>query len=189
MFYNGRTGTPYTWVFSNDANGDSVAGWDPVYIPSANDPKVAFAPGTSPAVIQQFYDYLSHDKYLRDHRGQIAGRNGAHTPWINTLDLSMQQEIPGIFAGNKGILRLDIFNFLNLLNKKWGDVQNTGIYPTRTLAAYSGVNAQGQYVYTLPTNKAGQYSPQALQVYDGGFYDPSRVVSRWSMMATVKYTF
>jgi len=189
MFYNGRTGNPYTWVFSNDANGDSVSGWDPVYIPTANDPKVAFAPGTSAAVIQQFNDYLAHDKYLRDHRGQIAGRNGARTPWINTFDLSMQQEIPGIFAGNKGILRLDIFNFLNLLNKKWGDVQNTGIYPTRTLAAYSGVNAQGQYVYTLPTNKAGNYAPQALQVYDGGFYDPSRVVSRWSMMATVKYTF
>ncbi|MBS0567046.1 MAG: carboxypeptidase regulatory-like domain-containing protein [Proteobacteria bacterium] len=188
-YYNGRTGNPYTWVFSNDANGDSVAGWDPVYIPTANDPKVAFAAGTSPAVIQQFNDYLANDKYLRGHRGQIAGRNGARTPWINTLDLGLQQEIPGIFAGNKGIFRLDIFNFLNLLNKKWGDQQNTGIYPTRTLAAYSGVNAQGQYVYTLPTNKAGNFAPQALQVYDGGFYDPSRVVSRWSMMATVKYTF
>jgi len=68
-------------------------------------------------------------------------------------------------------------------------VSNTGIYPTRNLASYAGVNAQGQYVYTLPTDKSGNYQPQQLQVYDGGFYDPSRVVSRWSAMLTLRYTF
>jgi len=189
MFYNGRTGNPYTWVFANDANGDSIGGWDPAYIPSAGDPKVAYAAGTSAQVIQQFQDFLASDSYLRDHRGQVAGRNGDRTAWVNSLDMSFSQEVPGIFKGNKGEIRLDVYNFLNLMNKNWGQASNTGIYPTRTLASYAGVNAQGQYVYTLPTDKNGNYQPQQLQVYDGGFYDPSRVVSRWSAMLTLRYTF
>ncbi|MET4569066.1 TonB-dependent receptor [Rhodanobacter soli] len=188
-FYSGHTGTPYTWVFSNDANGDSVSGWDPAYIPAINDPKVAYAAGTSQQLIDQFQAFLASEKYLNAHRGQIANRNGARTAWVNELDMSFSQELPGIFKGNKGELRLDVYNFLNLLNKDWGQVSNTGIYPTRNLASYAGVNAQGQYVYTLPTDKSGNYQPQQLQVYDGGFYDPSRVVSRWSAMLTLRYTF
>jgi hypothetical protein len=160
-----------------------------VYIPAVNDPKVAYAKGTSAQIIQQFQDYLSNNGYLKDHRGQIASRNGDTTPWVNQLDMSFSQEVPGIFAGNKGVIRLDIFNVLNLLDKHWGDVRNTGIYPTRTLASYGGVNAQGQYVYSLPTDKNGNYQPQQLTTYDGGFYDPSRVVSRWSAMVTLRYNF
>ena len=189
MFYSGRTGNPYTWVFTNDANGDSIAGWDPVYIPDLNDPKVAYAAGTSAQAIAQFQNYLGSDSYLKDHRGQVASRNGARSPWINQLDVSFSQEVPGLFAGNKGELRVDVYNFLNLLDKHWGEVRYTGIYPTRTLASYAGVNAEGQYVYTLPTDKAGNYQAQQLSYYDGGFYDPSRVVSRWSAMLTLRYKF
>jgi len=187
VFYSGRTGNPYTWTFSNDANGDSISGFDPAYIPAANDPKVAFAAGTSPAVIQQFEDFLAHDKYLSGHRGMIAGRNSAHLAWANQLDLSFAQEVPGIWG--KGEVRFDIFNFLNLLNNKWGEQQVAGLYNTRNLVGYGGVNANGQYVYTLPTDKNGNYQPQALAFYDGGFYDPSRVVSRWSVMVTLRYKF
>ncbi|PNS07772.1 TonB-dependent receptor [Solilutibacter silvestris] len=189
LFYSGRSGNPYTWVFGNDANGDSVAGWDPAYIPGVNDPKVAYAAGTSAKAISQFQDYLAGDYYLATHRGQIADRNGAHAPWSNTLDFGFTQELPGIFKGNKGEFRLDLHNLLNLLNKHWGQTSTVGTYPARTLVNYAGVNAQGQYLYSLPTDKNGNYAPQALQVYDGGFYDPSRVVSRWSLMATVRYTF
>ncbi|HET6431788.1 TonB-dependent receptor [Dyella sp.] len=188
MFYSGRTGNPYTWVFGNDANGDSISGWDPAYIPGANDAKVSYGNATAQQ-IQQFQDFLASDKYLKDHRGQVASRNGAHAPWVTTLDMSFSQEIPGLFKGNKGELRLDVYNFLNLLNRDWGQQRYAGIYPTRTLVNYGGVNAQGQYVYNLPTDQNGNYQPQKLQVYDGGFYDPSRVVSRWSAMLTVRYTF
>ena len=61
---------------------------------------------------------------------------------------------------------------------------------TYTLANFSGVDpATGKYVYSLPTDKNGNYQPQALAFYDGGFYDPSRVVSRWSVMVTLRYKF
>ncbi|HEU4671246.1 MAG TPA: TonB-dependent receptor [Dyella sp.] len=185
-FYNGHSGLPYSWIFSGDVNGDGISYEDPAYIPTVNDPRVSYG-NASPELVQQFQDYISHDKYLSKHRGQIAERNGARLPWVNQLDMSFQQEIPGLFKGNKGIVRLDVYNFLNLLNKNWGQTQ-TIQYFTRTLAGYDGVNAQGQYVYYLPTDKNGNYQPQQRSVYDGGS-NPTRVVSRWSAMLTLKYTF
>ncbi|HET6587492.1 MAG TPA: TonB-dependent receptor [Oleiagrimonas sp.] len=186
-FYVGHDGLPYSWIFSGDANGDGITYEDPVYIPTINDALVSYG-SASPEVIQQFQDFISSDEYLNSHRGQIAKRNEAHSPWSNRIDLSLSQEVPGIFKGNKGVIRLDIYNFLNLLNKDWGHVRNVGSYDTRTLAGYSGVNAQGQYIYYLPTDDNGNYEPQQLEVYDSGF-NPTRTVSRWSAMLTLRYTF
>jgi hypothetical protein len=185
-FYTGHTGLPYTWIFSGDANGDNINYEDPAYIPKTNDPIVSY--GTASAkLIQQWQSFINNDTYLSTHRGQIAGINQAHSPWVNSTSLAFQQEVPGIFKGNKGIVRLDIYNFLNLLNKHWGQVRYTG-YDTRTLVKYSGINAQGQYVYKLPTDQNGNYQPQQLVTYDAGS-NPTRVVSRWSAMLTLKYTF
>jgi hypothetical protein len=186
-FYSGHSGLPYSWIFSGDVNGDGISYEDPAYIPTLNDPKVSYG-SASPQVVQQFQDFIASDSYLRNHRGQIANRNAAHSPWVNQMDVSFQQEIPGLFKGNKGIVRLDIYNFLNLLDNKWGQVRNVGSYDTRTLAGYSGVNAQGQYIYYLPTDKNGNYQSQQLSVYDAGS-NPTRVVSRWSAMLTLRYTF
>ncbi len=185
-FYTGHSGMPYTWIFSGDVNGDGITYEDPAYIPKVNDPIVSYG-SASAKVIRQFQDYINSDAYLSTHRGQIAGINQARNPWVNSMSMSFQQEVPGIFKGNKGIVRLDIYNFLNLLNKKWGDVRYTG-YDTRTLAGYSGINAQGQYIYYLPTDANGNYQPQQLDTYDAGG-NPTRVVSRWSAMLTLKYTF
>src|SRR3546814_9374051 len=33
---------------------------------------------------------------------------------------SSDLELPGFFEGHKGVIRLDIYNFLNLLNEDWG---------------------------------------------------------------------
>ncbi len=185
-FYSGHDGLPYSWIFSGDANGDGISFEDPVYIPTLNDPKVSYGTA-SPQLVQQFQDFIAKDKYLSFHRGQIANRNGAHSPWVNQLDMSFSQEIPGLFKGNKGLIRLDVYNFLNLVDKNWGLTKYTN-YGTRTLAGYNGVNAQGQYVYTLPTDSSGNYQPQPLIYYDAGS-NPTRVVSRWSAMLTLRYTF
>ena len=185
-FYSGHSGLPYSWIFSGDSNGDGITYQDPVYIPTANDPLVSYG-SASAQVVQQFQDYISGNKYLSKHRGQIAGRNGDSYGWVNQLDMSFSQEVPGLFKGNKGVLRLDVYNFLNLLDKNWGQTVNTQ-FNTRTLAGYDGVNAQGQYVYYLPTDKNGNYQPQQLIRYDAGS-NPTRVVSRWSAMLTLRYTF
>jgi len=187
-FYDGHSGQPYSWVFGNDANGDSYK-TDLIYIPTVNDPKVAFKSGTTQQAINQFYDYIQSESYLKDHQGEIAKRNGDRSAWTNQVDLSFRQEIPGIFAGNKGEIRLDVYNFLNMLNNDWGQVSYVGFPYTRTLASYAGVNADGQYVYSLPTDANGNYQPGQKVIYDAGRNTKTSVVSRWSAMLTVKYSF
>lgn len=189
-FYDGHEGQPYSWVFGNDANGDSYSASDLVYIPTAGgDSKVTFADGTDPAVIQQFWDYISSDSYLSKHQGQIAKRNDTRSAWVNQVDLSFRQEIPGIFKGNKGELRLDVYNFLNLVNSDWGQQSYVGFPYTRNLADYAGVNAQGQYIYDLPTDQNGNFQPEEKTIYDAGRNTKTNVVSRWSAMLTVRYSF
>ncbi|WP_415208770.1 TonB-dependent receptor [Rudaea sp.] len=180
VFYNGHSGLPYSWIFGSDVNGDSLASDDLVYIPLKNDPRVSYGTATQ-AQIDAFNAFIDNDPYLSKHRGQIAGRNASNAPWVNELDLGVQQELPGFFGKDKFIARLDIYNFLNLLNKKWGDVDNMGFYGTRYLVSSATV-ANGQYVYNL--SKA----PQGYTLYDS-YTNPSRVVSRWQALVTLKYTF
>ena len=191
-FYDGHTGQPYSWVFSNDVSGicyNTSAGssspsncpFSTAYIPKPGD--VEFAHGTSDSVIQQFYNYIASNSYLKDHQGEIAQRNGARAAWVNDVNLSFRQEIPGIFEGNKGEIKFDIFNFTNMLNKKWGEVYDIDFPYARSLAGVAGVDqATGKYVYTLPTS-GGNYAPGSLKLED------QYAQSRWSVLVTVKYTF
>jgi hypothetical protein len=64
-----------------------------------------------------------------------------------------------------------------------------GFYQTRNLADYGGVGADGKYIYKLYTDKYGNYQPEQKVVYDAGTYTKTNVVSRWSAMVTVRYTF
>jgi hypothetical protein len=185
-FYDGHSAAPYSWVFGNDVNGDSVSR-DLVYIPgSISD--VQWAPAVTDAMKQQFMDYVDHSDYLKDHKGQVAQRNGARAGWVNQIDLSFRQEIPGLFKGAKGEFRLDVYNFTNLLNKKWG-VENRADFPlVRTLADSKGVDpVTGQYIYDISASKYqnnGVYSPASLKPNES--INPSQ---RWSILATVRYSF
>ncbi len=191
-FYVGHDGLPYTWILNGDVNGDGVNYEDPAYIPTMNDSKVAFTDAdgnpASSALVQQFQDYVKSNDYLNSHRGQIAKVNSAHAPWVSQLDLSFVQQVPGFFKGSKGEIRLDIYNFLNLLNKDWGHVRYLQ-YDTRALADYDGLNAQGQYVYALHTDKKGNFAPADEYLVEDAGYNPVHVISRWSAMLTLRYTF
>ena len=192
-FFDGHSASPYSWVFGNDANGDSFTN-DLVFIPKPG--QVEFRPGTDPALIQQFYDYIQGNQYLRDHAGSIAQRNGARAGWINQLDLSFSQEIPGIFKGNKGEVRLDVYNFGNLLNKNWGVEKRVAFPGGRALADFYGVDpATGKYIYDISCGGAkscsnyiqnGRYSPQPIPVYINNNDD---LAQRWSILLTLRYKF
>jgi hypothetical protein len=188
IFYDGHNAAPYSWAFGNDANGDGVTN-DLVYIPKPGE--VEFRSNVSQQKIDQFYAYVQKNDYLKDHQGGIAGRNGDRAGWINQIDLSFSQEIPGIFKGNKGIIKLDVYNFTNLLNKKWGIEKRVGFPGGRALADYYGVDpTTGKYIYDISgsnyTDANGNYAPRAIPTYVN-FGDD--LAQRWSVLLTVKYTF
>jgi hypothetical protein len=193
-FYDGHSAAPYSWSFGNDANGDSFIN-DLAFIPKPG--QVDFRPGTDQKLIDQFYAYIQKNDYLKDHQGEIANRNGDRAGWLNQIDLSFSQEIPGLFRGNKGIIRLDVYNFTNLLNKKWGIEKRVTFPGGRALADFYGVGADGKYIYDITCNgkpsscsnyitKGGDYSPQAIPTYINNNDD---LAQRWSLLLTVKYTF
>ncbi|WP_350015777.1 carboxypeptidase regulatory-like domain-containing protein [Rhodanobacter sp. IGA1.0] len=186
VFYDGHNASPYSWTFGNDANGDGVSN-DLAFIP--NPGQVSFRANTDPKLIQQFYDYIKANDYLKDHQGGPAGRNGDHAGWLNQIDLSFSQEIPGLFKGNKGKIKLDVYNFTNLLNKHWGIEKRANFPGYRNLADFYGVDADGKYIYDISGSSYhdsnGNYSPQ--QVPTSTY--PSDLAQRWAVQLTVKYTF
>ena len=191
MYYNGRSGLPYSWTFGTDVNGDTISNVDLAYVPLLNDPKVTYQAGTTAAEIQAFQDFISGDSYLNSRRGQVAERNASYQPWINQLDMGFQQEIKGFSKSDKFTIRMDVYNFLNFLNKDWGQQNGLGFFGTRRLANVADVTGtcptNCQYVYQIK-NTNGTPNRQDYGVYDT-YTNPARVISRWQAMVTVRYTF
>ncbi|MBP3982917.1 TonB-dependent receptor [Pseudoxanthomonas helianthi] len=187
LYYNGHSGQPYSWVFGgNDVNGDAVASnVDLAYIPLVNDPIVTYKAGTTAEQIAAFQAFIDNDPYLASHRGRIAERGSSRQPWFNQVDLGVQQEFPGFFKSNKIVVRLDVYNFLNMLNKDWGTQDGLGFFASRRLVNVSDV-VNGKYVYDLGTPTAPNW--QEFGIYDT-YTNPHRVISRWQALLTLKYKF
>ena len=172
MFYEGRSGRPYSYTFDNDANGDGRAN-DLLYIPKAPG-DVQFG---SAAEETAFWNYVASDEYLSSHRGRIAERNEARGAWVNQFDMRIAQEIPGFMQGHKAEIALDILNVGNLLNKKWGQIEENSFPGYRGIVEYGGVDsATGKYVYRFNT-------PDSLNIYD------DKGISRWAGQVSFRYKF
>ncbi len=186
-FLNVASGSPYSWIFGNDANGDGRSNNDLVYVPSAPG-AVEFTSNTSAQLQQQFFNYIKTQAGLRQYAGRDVPRNSAHLPWTHELDLRLTQEVPGLFKGNKGEVVIDVYNFLNMLNHNWGQYPSAGFPAARSIANFAGIDtANGKYIYDLSryTDSNGNYAPQSYSTLDS----QTRPLSRWSVQVTLRYTF
>ena len=173
VFYEGRSGKPYSYVFDNDANGDGRFGNDLLYIPAGRG-DVLFG---SAAEENAFWNYVAQDEYLLSHLGQVAGRNEAFSKWVNSFDVRISQELPGFFEGNKAEIWLDILNVGNLIDKEWGQIDEIPFPLSRGVVEYGGIDpATGRYVYRFNT-------PDPSTIYD------DRGVSRWAVQVGFRYSF
>ncbi|HEX7985681.1 MAG TPA: carboxypeptidase regulatory-like domain-containing protein [Duganella sp.] len=184
MFYEGRTGKPYSWTINNDLNGDGLGGNDLMYIPSApGSGQVVFLgdTATNKANETKFWSIVNANGVLRNSKGRVVDRNSDFSPWTNTFDLRIAQEIPGLFKGNKASFTLDLFNFGNLLNRKWGRINEVGFQANgaqaRSFVDFAGLDSAGRYIYKVRDNVE---SLDVRQV---------KGESQWAIQATVKYEF
>ena len=184
LFYEGRTGKPYSWTFANDANGDGLAGNDLMYIPSA--------PGSGQVIFQgdtatnktnenRFWDIVRANPGLLKNAGGVTKRNENFSPWTNSVDVRFSQELPSFFKGHKAVFALDILNFGNLLNKRWGRIDEIGFQPNggqpRQFANFVGIDASGKYIYQVPATVTDFTTKQV------------RGESQWALQATFRYEF
>ena len=141
-FYNGQSGRSYAFTFNGDWNTDGRFTNDLMYVPAANDSKVVFINGTA----ADWETYVAGDAGLQKYRGQIMEKGASRAPWTDQLDLRGALGIP--VSRVKLEVTFDMLNFLNLLNKDWGVVDNATFGDLNPIAAPT-VNAAGQMVFNL----------------------------------------
>lgn len=153
LFYSGQHASRYSYMYSNDMNGDGRNN-DLMYIPTGKgDIKFATAEDET-----AFFEFMEQDKYLSANKGKYAEAYSALAPWSNRFDLRLARQYYFNVAGRENTLELSI-NFLNvgnLFNSKWGVVKtplvsNTGRVLTKTgeedgAPVYSFVKRNGEYL-------------------------------------------
>jgi len=181
MFYEGRSGRPYSYIFFNDVNGDSAATNDLFYVPNGRG-DVLFTGGA--AMEDAFFEWLANEApELQRYAGAVVPANAFRASWVNSFDVRVSQELPGFFKGHKAEVSFDIMNIGNLLNKDWGQINDYGFYATRRVANYAGIDpATGKYVYNFGTPD----SESLNEVNNDGV---NTAVSRWSVMLGLRYKF
>lgn len=130
---------------------------------------------------QAFERFIEQDRFLRNARGRIFGRNEGIQPWVHTFDLSFAQRL-NITNDKKNKLeaRIDFMNFGNLLNPNWG----VPFFPWQTnVLNYRGVNANGEPVFRIQTR------PGTTTIIDETFRPTTGIGGLWRMQLGLRYTF
>ena len=187
LFYEGKDGRPYSWTFNNDMNGDGVVN-DLLYVPSAKGSgEVLFraASGSTMTPVEaedKFWTVVDGDKALSAAKGGVVRRNSAFSPITNQFDLRISQELPGLLAKHKGVLSLDFLNVGNMLNKRWGRIDEVNFQDqrggnTRNFVNFAGIDpATGKVVYAIN-------DPSDLTTKQ------AKGESQWAVQVTVRYEF
>ncbi|MGH7602387.1 MAG: carboxypeptidase regulatory-like domain-containing protein [Gemmatimonadaceae bacterium] len=171
----GESGVPFEYIYGSDINGDGSSGNDLVYVPKdAHDPnEILFQQNgnLTPAMQADSLDaFISSHECLNSQRGRIMTRNSCRSPWTKILNASVRQSLPTL-RGQNFMLQLDVFNFLNLLNKNWGAQDLGSTFSPSLLARRSTVAAPGQplkwangaqsvFIYT-PNQQFNTKNPQS----------------------------
>ena len=133
--YVGQQSNPYSYIVASNANadfnGDGVYNNDLIFVPmKGSDIKFASltAGGKTYTEVEQqeaFDKFINQDKYLSTRRGQYAERNGGLLPYLHRFDLSVAQDLFVMIGGKKNAfqIRMDILNFGNMINNKFGTSQ------------------------------------------------------------------
>ncbi|MHA4895279.1 TonB-dependent receptor [Pedobacter sp. PWIIR3] len=188
LFYSGKSGTPFTYLYDGDLNQDGATGNDLLYVPrNLSEIKLADIPattGTNPTplipVATQWANldaFINADPYLSKIRGQYTERNGARMPWENLVDLRIMQTLGAVIKGSKNNIQLsfDVFNVGNLINKDWGRSYFLSNQASTIIKYNYNATTGGTYNFTPPVNNKA--------------YSVSSFTSRWQGQIGVRYNF
>lgn len=145
--YSGIGGTRYSLLSGTNNNGDFVSTNDLAFIFDRNNPNV---PENVRTGLQTILDNPEASQSLKDYinkySGQIAERNGGVNDFFGIVDIRISKKFK-MYKTHTLEVSGDIFNFANLLNKKWGVNESLG---NQALYALNGRAA----VAATPTSPA-----------------------------------
>jgi outer membrane receptor protein involved in Fe transport len=199
LFYEGSQQGRFSYTYSSDFNRDGQTN-DLIYIPKdASEITFLATPAnlvSTPTATRNyarvyspeeqaalFFAYVDQDKYLREHKGQYAKRNGATSPWRNQVDFRLVQEIFRNIGKTKNSFQFtaDIFNFGNLINRNWGNrdfVNNAAILVPQNANA---INATTKPTFLLGSSQG--------DVITKTFGTTQTISSTYYMQFGVRYNF
>jgi len=188
VIFDGRSGTPFSWIYSGDANGDSQFANDLIYVPESSEEVVLTSNNWD-----ELNDWIASESSLNEYRGEVVPRGTAREPWSNFLDFRINQEIE-TFSGQKLEITASMFNVLNFLNEEWG------LRESVSFNNYQALNSQG-YVDQEFINNNPQYnlgsddidkpivSFSSNNVTRDELYNTSNLGSRWQLQVGLRYSF
>jgi hypothetical protein len=171
--YSGIGGTRYSLLSGANNNGDFVATNDLAFIFDRNSPGV---PQNIKTGLQTILDNPDASQSLKDYinaySGKIAQRNGGINDFFGIVDLRISKKIK--LKSHSIEVSGDIFNFANLLKKKWGVNESLG---NQALYALNGTAAKAATPTTPAVPAVPNYDATArafnYRVNNAGVINPS----------------
>jgi len=191
MYAQRRSGLPFSYTFGTSPaslTGEYITTQRQLlYVPqvdssgnvtATSDPLVRYGSTTSGGVTTPF-DLAAFNAFLKrtgliDYAGSIAPRNAFKSPYVTTVDMHIEQELPAFFPGGAKLVGyMDIENLGNLLNDEWGVIQQIGFpYTSNNITA----TRTGNQFYTY--NSFQDRSPSTFGTN-----------SVWQIKVGVRYSF
>lgn len=179
MFWERKAGRPYSYLLGWN-NRDGISG--ELDLTSANLPYIPT--GADDAAVD-FVNGLSYDEIMAELNtvgissdGGYLAKNEYRAPWTTTMDLRIEQEIPGFMEGHKGLIYFDIKNALAIFDEDAGRMYQLPFGQSATEVLDYSINDAGQYVYESANVSQGE-SPVEWKDRE----------STWSMKIGIKYVF
>jgi hypothetical protein len=191
VFYEGRSGQPFSYVYDGDLNADGQTSNDLIYVPKdMNDINLVSVTGSgantkiarSDAAYTALDRYISADEALNAARGTIMERNAAREPWNNRIDFRLAADIRNPFADGHNLeLTLDI---INLGSSPFKIVPNQSDALIRFEGLAAAGNTAGVNGTALPVG-APMFSFRDKE----NPYQYSDLLSRMQMQFGIRYSF
>lgn len=189
--YVGAQNNPFSYIVAGDLNGDRVSNNDLVFVPLKGS-DIRFSPLTvgsrtyTEAEQQTAFDaFINQDPYLSTRRGQYAERNALALPFLHRFDLSVAQDVFVKIGGKRNSfqIRMDIINFGNMLNNKWGVSQRAGAPQLLNFVSRDGSNVPFYRLATQRDASGNTYLAKDTYMYNSSVFDV------WSAQLGIRYTF
>jgi hypothetical protein len=193
MFFERRAGLPFSYTFLTSSTtavnslntfGDAASGRQLFYVPKTDSSGLVTAT-SDPNVDVSGLDLAKFNTFLKDsglikYAGKISPRNGFKSKDVSRVDLRFSQELPAFFPNAAKIQAyVDIINFGNMLNDKWGVVEQVD-FPYTSPVVTTAINGANKYVYTGTNYQTNQ---KTISNSDA----PNR--SLWQVKFGLKYSF
>jgi hypothetical protein len=187
LFYEGRSGQPFSYVYSGDLNSDGNSNNDVVAVPvDASDSRFDFS-GMSSDQQSAYFSFLKSSG-LAKYAGGYAPRNSFTTAWQNRLDLHISQEVK-VTGPVRVELFADFINFGSWLSRdlfNYVEEINTTTTNSNQLRALGNATygADGRIKPTVSLNSDGSINfPSTSQIV------PNNGDSKWRIVAGARLKF